>query len=208
MTHIFSLKNTPLLLLAASLFLITGCDIVPMHMRDQPRYDTFEESSLFADGQASRKPPENTIPRGEWGELMMEEVLFTGMENGEFVETLPIEVNRDVLMRGQERFNIFCAPCHGRVGDGQGMIVQRGFQQPRSFHDQAVREQPDGYYYDAITNGFGAMYSYASRIDPEDRWAIVAYIRALQFSQNVPVDSLPDDLRQEIEAELGGGSSE
>lgn len=208
MTHIFRLKNIPLLFLVASLFLITGCDVVPMHMRNQPRYDTFEESPLFADGLASRKPPENTIPRGEWGELMMDEALFTGMENGEFVETIPIEVDREVLLRGRERFDIFCSPCHGRVGDGQGMIVQRGFQQPQSFHFEAVREQPDGYFYDVMTNGFGAMYSYASRINPEDRWAIVAYIRALQFSQNVPLDSLPDDMRQEIEAELGGESRE
>jgi len=208
MINVFRLKNTSLLLLAASLFLITGCDIVPMHMRDQPRYDTFEESTLFEDGLASRNPPANTVPRGEWGELMMDEVLFTGMENGEFVETIPIEVNRDVLLRGQERFNIFCSPCHSRVGDGQGMIVQRGFQQPNSFHLDIVREQPDGYYYDVITNGFGAMYSYASRINPEDRWAIVAYIRALQFSQNVPLDSLPEEVRQDVEAQLEEVSNE
>lgn len=179
-----------------------GCDVVPLHMRDQPRYDPLEPSTLFEDGLASRHLPANTVPRGEWGEMMLDEEFFTGKNGDEFVAEIPLEVTREVLLRGQERYNIYCSPCHSRVGDGQGIIVQRGFLQPSSFHTQRLREQPAGYFYDVITNGFGAMYSYAARVHPEDRWAIVAYIRALQFSQNVPLDSLPEAARQEIESKL------
>ena len=131
---------------------------------------------------------------------MSDEPFYTGRQNGEFIDIIPIEVNREVLLRGQERFNIYCSPCHGLVGNGQGMVVQRGFKQPNSFHTDQVRSQPDGYFYDVMTNGFGVMYSYAARVHPEDRWAIVAYIRALQFSQNVPLDSLPTEDRQQIES--------
>jgi mono/diheme cytochrome c family protein len=123
---------------------------------------------------------------------MLNEALYTGQENGEFVETGPLPVTEALLDRGQEQYDIFCAPCHSPVGDGRGMIVQRGFPQPPSFHTEQLRQQPDGYYYNVITNGFGQMYSYASRIQPEDRWAIVAYVRALRLSQNFPAESLPE----------------
>jgi hypothetical protein len=176
----------------ASILLLTGCDLVPLHMRQQPYYRPLTQSTLFEDGAASRPIPANTIPRGEWGQIMLNEALYTGRENGEYVETVPMPVTQAVLERGQERYDIFCAPCHSRVGDGQGMIVQRGFPPPPSFHIERLRQEPDGYYYDVITNGFGQMYSYSSRIPPEDRWAIVAYVRALQLSQNFPVESLPE----------------
>jgi hypothetical protein len=178
--------------LAMALIIVTGCDLVPLHMRQQPSYRPLVQSTLFEDGAASRPIPANTIPRGEWGELMLNEALYTGRENGEFVTTLPMPVTQAVLDRGQERYDIFCSPCHSRVGDGRGMIVQRGFPPPPSFHTQRLRQEPDGYYYDVITNGFGKMYSYSSRIQPEDRWAIVAYVRALQLSQNFPVEALPE----------------
>ena len=178
--------------LAAALIGLTGCDLVPLHMRQQPYYRPLVESSLFENGMASRPIPANTIPRGEWGELMLNEALYTGRENGEFVTTLPMPVTQAVLDRGQERYDIFCSPCHSRVGDGRGMIVQRGFPPPPSFHTQRLRQEPDGYYYDVITNGFGKMYSYSSRIQPKDRWAIVAYVRALQLSQNFPIEALPE----------------
>jgi cytochrome c553 len=192
-----------IIFLAVALLLITGCDVVPLHMRNQPRYEPLDPSTLWDNGMSSRPLPENTMPRGRWGEIMQDPVYYTGkVSDEEFVQVMPIEVTRDVLLRGQERFNIFCAPCHGEDGNGNGMIVQRGMKQPPSFHDQRLRDQPDGYFYDVITNGFGVMYNYASRIPPDDRWAIVAYVRALQFSQNVNVNDLPADVRQEIESEL------
>lgn len=181
--------------------LTSGCDLVPgRHMRDQAKLKPLAASTLFDNGRASQIPPENTVPRGEWYDYMSNEPFNTGRENGELIDIIPIEVNREVLLRGQQRFNIYCSPCHGRVGNGQGMVVQRGFKQPNSFHTDQVRSQPDGYFFDVMTNGFGVMYSYASRVHPEDRWAIVAYIRALQFSQNAPLDVLPDEDRQQIES--------
>ncbi|MEW5959606.1 MAG: cytochrome c [Chloroflexota bacterium] len=187
--------------LVATGLLTSGCDLVPLHMRDQPRYDPLQASALFEDGLSARPIPANTIPRGPWGQIKLDEALNTGKVNGEYVTDFPLPVSREVLERGQERYDIFCSPCHSRVGDGQGMIVQRGFPQPPSFHISRLREQPNGYYYEVITNGFGRMYSYASRIHPEDRWAIVAYIRALQFSQNAPLEALPAADRQKLGAE-------
>ena len=141
------------------------------------------------------------MPREEWGRILLDDRLYTGRVNGEYAESIPLPVTKEFLLRGQERFNIFCSPCHGRVGDGQGMIAQRGFPQPPSFHSERLREEPVGYYYDVITNGFGVMYSYASRIQPRDRWAIVAYIRALQLSQNSTLEDLPAEARQELESQ-------
>jgi mono/diheme cytochrome c family protein len=189
--------------LVVALLLVTGCDLVPLHMRDQPRYEPMQPSTFWENGMASRPIPPNTVPRGDWGLAMQDPVYFTGRLNEqEFVQTIPAEVTRDMLERGQERFNIFCAPCHAETGYGDGMIVQRGFKAPPSLHDQRLRDEADGYIYDVITNGFGAMYSYASRVPPDDRWAIVAYVRALQYSQNVNVDDLPDETRQDIESQL------
>jgi hypothetical protein len=184
------------------LFLLTGCDLVPLHMRDQPRYDTYERSTLFENGTSARSIPANTVPRGKWAEIKLNEALYTGQVEGEYVEEFPIPVDREMILHGQEQYNIFCSPCHSRVGDGQGMIVQRGFPQPPSFHIERLQEAPVGYYYEVITEGFGVMYSYADRVQPEDRWAIVAYIRALQYSQNISLESLPEGERQEIEAQL------
>lgn len=182
-------------------WLTTGCDLVPLHMRDQARYDPLEASTLFEDGLAARPIPANTVPRGEWGQIKLNEPFYTGQVDGEFVTEFPMPVTREVLERGQERYDIFCAPCHSRVGDGQGMIVQRGFPRAPSFHTDRLRQEPHGYYYDVITNGFGRMYSYEARIHPEDRWAIVAYVRALQFSQNAPLEAVPAEERQKLESE-------
>jgi hypothetical protein len=132
------------------------------------------------------------------GQLKLDEHLHTGKINGELATAFPFPVTKVVLLRGQERFNIFCSPCHGRVGDGQGMIVQRGFRQPQSFHIQRLRESPPGYYFDVITNGFGAMYSYAARVPVEDRWAIAAYIRALQLSQNATWEDVPAEQQRQL----------
>lgn len=171
------------------------------HMHEQPRYEPMEQSTFFADGLVARPVPANTIPRGKWGQIQLNEHLYTGKVGGEFATTFPITVDEALLARGQARYNIFCAPCHSRVGDGQGMIVQRGFVQPSSFHIDRLRDEPVGYYYDVISNGFGAMYSYDSRIPPEDRWAIVAYIRALQLSQNARLENVPDSERPSLDAQ-------
>lgn len=194
-----NLLRAVLLLLFVILF--TGCDLVPLHMRNQPKYKPNRATTFWPNGTSSRPIPENTVPRGEWYEIISNEELYTGMNaDGEFVQDIPIEVDQDVLLRGQEQFNIYCSPCHGQVGTGNGMIVQRGFPPPPSFHIDRLRNEADGYFYDVITNGFGVMYSYASRVEPRDRWAIVAYIRALQYSQNAPVDSLPEEDVQQIES--------
>lgn len=204
MTDRITLKRTiSFIFLMTALLLVVGCDVVPLHMRDQPRFEPLDPSPLWENGMASRPLPPNTVPRGEWGQIKLEPLYYTGKITEEtYLPEMPIEVTRDVLLRGQERYDIFCAPCHARDGYGNGMIIQRGFQQAPSLHDQRLREAADGYFYDVIANGFGAMYQYGSRIPPDDRWAIVAYIRALQYSQNVNVNDLPADTREAIEAEL------
>ncbi len=172
--------------LACLLFVMTGCRF---NMRDQPRYEALEGSTFFEDGRASRQMIEDTVARDN---LRTDEHFYTGQVDGVPVETFPFPVTKEVLTRGQQRFDIFCAPCHGRLGDGNGMIVQRGFKQPFSFHIERLREAPPGYFYGAIANGFGAMPTYATRIPPKDRWAIVAYIRALQLSQNATLADVPE----------------
>jgi mono/diheme cytochrome c family protein len=194
--HKLTLTILPLAILAISL---TGCDLVPLHMRDQPRIDPLEESQFYSDGLAARPLPAHTIPRGEWGDIMLNEHLYTGKINGEYADTFPMPITEELMKRGQERFNIFCSPCHSRVGDGTGMIVQRGFKQPPSYHTDRLREQPVGYYYEVISNGFKAMYSYGARIPPKDRWAIVAYIQALQRSQHATLDDVPESEKSKLE---------
>jgi len=188
-----------LLLPTIALIFLTGCDVVPLHMRDQPRYDPLEDSAFFADGMVAQPLPANTIPRGKWGAAMMNEPFYTGKVGDEFVEAIPVPVTPDLMARGQRDYDTFCSPCHGRVGYADGIVVQRGFPEPPSFHIDRLREAPDGYYYDVITNGFGVMYDYKARVNPEGRWAIVAYIRALQVSQDLPVEELPADAQSELE---------
>ena len=151
-------------------------------MHDQPRIEPLEASTFFANGMASRLPIEGTIARGN---LREDIALYEGKDGaGNLLTTLPMPIDRPLLERGQQRFDIFCSPCHGRLGDGKGMVVQRGYKSPPSFHNDPLLSQPVGYYYDVMSNGFGVMASYASQISVEDRWAIAAYIRALQLSQN------------------------
>lgn len=170
-------------------------------MHDQPRYEPLEASVLFADGRSSRPLIEGTVARGQ---LRADRELYTGLDAaGQFVSDLPTPVTRELLERGQSRFNAFCSPCHGRRGDGRGMVVQRGFKQPQSFHQARLRDTPVGYYYDVISRGFGEMSSYAAQLSSRDRWAIVAYIRALQVSRNLSVAALTDKERQQLE-ELAG----
>ena len=179
--------------LTLGMLVLTSCG---RNMFDQARVDAFEASPFFADGSAMRPIPEGTVSR-ERGALQPS--YLTGLGPTGFLAELPIELTTDVLLRGQERFDIYCAPCHNYNGDGAGMIVQRGFPQPASFvTEQRLLDSPVGYYYNAITNGFGRMYSYASRIKPEDRWAIAAYIKALQLSQNAQISDVPADILSEL----------
>jgi mono/diheme cytochrome c family protein len=174
--------------------LVAGCR---QDMHDSPRYEAFEASSTYADNRASRTAPDGTVARG-W--LRADEALYTGKVNGQPVATFPFAITRDQLARGQQRFNIYCTPCHGRIGDGNGMVVQRGLRQAASFHQDRLRQETPGYFFDVITNGFGAMPDYATQIPVQDRWLIVAYVKALQLSQYASVDDLPADRRAELEA--------
>jgi hypothetical protein len=158
-------------------------------MYDNQKMKPLEESRFFADHLSARPPIEGTVPRGN---TILDEHLCTGKVGGKFVDKFPFPITAEILNRGHGRFDIFCSPCHGRLGDGSGMIVQRGFPKPNSFHADSVAAKPVGHYFDVITNGFGRMYSYAPSIPVEDRWAIVAYIRALQYSRHVPVANLKE----------------
>ncbi len=154
-------------------------------MHTQPRYKVYAETTFFGDGRSERPRIEDTVARGQ---LHLDEARYTGKVNGKDVEEIPIQITKDDMARGQERFNIYCSPCHGRVGDGHGMIVARGLRRPPSYHDDRLLKAPIGHFFDVVTNGYGSMYSYASRVTVDDRWRIAAYIRALQLSQNAPAD--------------------
>jgi hypothetical protein len=167
------------------LSLATGC---ALDMRDQARYEAFEKSAFFEDQLSVRPQVADTVARGQ---LQLDDHLYTGQVNGDFAQTFPFTVTLEVLERGQERYNIFCSPCHGLVGDGQGIITEYGLRAPDSFHTPELRAEAPGYYFDLISRGTRVMPSYASRIRPEDRWAIVAYIRALQLSQNADLSLVP-----------------
>ncbi len=171
-------------------------------MHDQPRFEPLEASPLFADGRASRPRVPGTVARGErsWDAHFQE-----GKVAGEFAATLPIEVTLDVLRRGRERYDIFCSSCHDRAGTGQGIVVLRGLKQPPSLHVERLRSAPPGYLFDVITRGFGAMVDLADKIPPADRWAIVAYVRALQRSQNATIADVPEPDRARLLAGKEGG---
>ena len=166
-------------------------------MHDAPRYEPLEASMFFGDGRGSRMLVANTVPRGA---LRQDEHLYAGKIDGQLADVFPMPVTADVMARGRERFNVFCSPCHGRTGQGNGMVVQRGFRAPPSFHDERLRTAPAGYFFDVMTHGFGAMSDYAAQVPVADRWAIAAYIRALQFSQRATVDDVPADRRGALDA--------
>lgn len=198
------------ILLASAL--VAGCR---QDMHDTPRYEALEESDFFADKRAMRPIPEGTVARGN---LREDEVFYTAKANGELVTELPAQVTVDkaLLDRGQQRYNIYCSPCHSPLGDGNGTVVQRGYKRPASYHDDRLRNMPIGYFYDVITNGFGQMPDYAAQVAPADRWAIAAYIRALQLSQGASADDVPADQRGVLdgkapavapEASHGGGAA-
>lgn len=190
-------KNWPLRLGAAGLLLLAaGCR---NNMHDKHRIKPLEPSAFFADGQSARPLPAHTVARGD----LRQGYEYTGLDAANKpVDRMPFPVTRQVLVRGQERYNVFCSPCHDRVGNGRGMIVRRGYKQPSSFHVERLRGAPAGYFVNVMTEGFGVMPSYAPQVPVADRWAIAAYIRALQYSQNARLADLPPAGRQRVEAEL------
>ncbi len=178
-------------LLGSSLQMLAGCN----DMYDTARIKPMEKSEFFADRSTARPLPQGTVARGH---AVKNDLYSTGKIEGKLADAFPFPVTDSVMARGKDRYTTFCTPCHGRLGEGDGMIVQRGFPRPNSFHSDSVRVRPAGYYFDVITNGFGRMYSYSASVPVEDRWSIVAYIRALQYSQRVPLSSLPVEIQKNI----------
>ena len=170
-----------------------GCED---NMRDQARIKQLGESAFYPDGRAARPLPPGTIPRGA---LAGGESYRSGRDGNNFIKQSPVPVTPELLRLGRERFNIHCAVCHGADGNAHGIVVQRGFGPPPSYHIERLRDVPDGYLFDVITHGKGAMYPFASRVTAEQRWAIVAYIRALQLSQNAGLDAVTPEQRKTLE---------
>jgi cytochrome c553 len=167
-------------------------------MHDQPKYIPLRPSTFFADGRSARPLVEGSVARGH---LNDDAAFYTGKgPDGKPINDFPFAVTKEIIERGHQRFNVYCTPCHDRTGNGNGMIVRRGFRHPPSYHTDRLREMPNGYFFDVMTNGFGAMPDYAAQIPPADRWAIVSYIRALQLSQNASINDVPAEAR----GQLGG----
>ena len=180
------------------LILLAGCR---QDMHDQPKYIPLRPSNFFADGRSARPLSEGTVARGH---LNDDTAFFTGKgPDGKDVNEFPFPVTKEVILRGQQRFNVYCTPCHGRLGNGEGMVVKRGYRHPPTYHMDRLRQAPQGHFFDVITNGFGAMPDYAAQIPPADCWAIVAYIRALQLSQQASINDVPADAR----GQLGAGGA-
>ncbi|HEV1993040.1 MAG TPA: cytochrome c [Candidatus Acidoferrum sp.] len=177
---------------SACLVFGAGCDYLRQDMANQPKNRPLSPSSFFEDGRSERPLVENTVERG----ALTNDELFVPKESNNF----PLPVNLDLLERGEERYKIFCTPCHGLQGDGNGMVAIRGMKQPPTYHQDRLRQAPNGYFYDNITNGFGQMLGYSAQIPPRDRWAIIAYIRALQLSRNAKAADLPAELREKLKA--------
>ena len=209
----------------AAMMLLGGCEKAAQNMYNQPKYKPLAASSLWPDGQSARPIEPGTVARsagviagtssGRLGEQALpqsEAVVYPVDENGQVKANFapgspppplannPLPITLATLERGRELFDIYCSPCHSRAGDGDGMVVRRGFPNPPSYHTDRLRKAPDAHLYSVITNGYGAMYSYADRVDAPDRWAIVAYIRALQLSQNARLSDVPDAQRTELES--------
>jgi mono/diheme cytochrome c family protein len=183
------LKTVAALILTA----ICGCH---GDMYDQPRYEPLEKSDFFDDGRASRPVVAGTIARGD---LREDQALYIGKQDDKLVDEPPLPIDLALLERGRERFNIFCTPCHGRAGHGDGMIVRRGFRKPPTYHSDRLRGVPIGHFFDVMTNGFATMPDYAEQIPVRDRWAIAVYVRALQLSQHAKLDELENDDRRPLE---------
>ena len=193
------MRNKPSLIAAVMLCSLgfVGCEnTLRQDMANQPRQNPLSPSDFFADGRSERPAVENTVARGS----VQDDSLLVPKESNAF----PLPLTAELLERGQQRYAIFCTPCHGIQGDGMGMVAMRGMKHPPSYHQERLRNVPNGYLYDVVTNGFGAMYGYSAQIAPRDRWAIVAYLRALQLSRNAPAGQLPAELREKL---MAGGTA-
>jgi mono/diheme cytochrome c family protein len=194
----FRAKHWRTALAVCAALLLAGC---AQKMADQPKVKPLAGSDFFADGQGARPLPPDTVFRSDSAD---DDLLNTGKVNGEDAEVFPFPITKDVLLRGQERFNIFCSVCHDRTGSARGMVVQKGYAEPPVLTSQRLIDSPVGHFFDVITNGFSAadqMPSYAAQIPVRDRWAIVAYLRALQLSQNARLDDVPPEVRPTLEAQ-------
>lgn len=181
--------------IAGMIFIIvlTGCR---QNMTDDSRLKPFEKDKFFKDGSSARMLPEGTVPRGY---LKSSAPFFTGKKDGKYVAFNPLPLSKELLERGQERFNIYCSVCHGKTGEGNGIVVQRGFPPPASFHIERLRKSPDGYFFDVMTNGKGTtMAPERDVLDERDRWAITAYIRALQRSQHVHLKDVSKKIQDQL----------
>jgi mono/diheme cytochrome c family protein len=166
-------------------------------MHDQPKYKAFRRSDFFGDERSARPLVEDTVARGQ---LRADAAYYTGKQGTMPVDVLPVAVTPALLRRGQQRYGIYCTPCHGATGRGDGMVVQRGYRRPPSFHIDRLRSEKTGYFFDVITSGFGAMPDYAAQVPVADRWAIVAYLRALQLSGNARLEDVPPERRAALTA--------
>jgi len=180
---------------AFALLTLAGCR---QDMQNEPRYKPLAESEFFSDHRSARPQVEGTVARGQ---LRIDEARYTGKLDGEDIDQFPIPIAKADIERGQNRFNIYCTPCHGRLGDGNGMVVLRGFRQPPSYYSDRLMHAPVGHFFDVATNGFGAMPSYASRLESDDRWRVVAYIRALQLSESATQSDVPPGQLQTLTVE-------
>ncbi|HET8923736.1 MAG TPA: cytochrome c [Candidatus Acidoferrum sp.] len=182
------------------LLFAAGCQYLRQDMADQPKNKALSPSEFFEDGRSERPLVENTVARGS----LADDALFVPKDSNNF----PLPVNLELLERGEERYRIFCSPCHGLQGDGNGVIAMRGMKHPPSYHQDRLRQAPNGDLFEDITNGFGAMYGYSAQIPPRDRWAIIAYVRALQLSRNAKISELPAELREKVMKPTAGETPE
>lgn len=180
---------------AAALITLALMSACRRDMQVQPKYTSLSPSSFFVDGRSARPIPAHTIALGH---LDDNDSFHTGAVNGAFLDTIPIPITRQLLDRGQQRFNIFCSPCHGLLGDGKGMVARRGLKDPADLHTDRLRHAPPGYLFQVISNGYGAMPDYDGQIHVADRWAIIAYIRALQLSRDATVADVPPQERKKL----------
>ena len=188
------MTKTPRIGLAMALFAgslsLVGCDHLRQDMATQPKNKALSPSEFFADGRSERPLLENTVAHNS----IADDDLLVPKDSNKF----PVAVDLALLQRGEERYKIFCSPCHGLQGDGNGMVAMRGMKHPPSYHQPRLRQVPNGYLFDVISNGFGQMLGYSAQISRRDSWAIIAYVRALQFSRNAPVSELPADMRKRL----------
>jgi mono/diheme cytochrome c family protein len=180
---------------SAILLFGAGCRYLRQDMANQPKNKPLSPSDFFADGRSERPLLDNTVARGS----LADDALFVPKDSNVF----PLPVTVQLLERGEQRYKIFCTPCHGLQGDGNGMIAMRGMKHPPTYHQDRLRQAPNGHFFDVITNGFGSMYSYSAQVPPRDRWAIIAYVRALQLSRNAKAADLPAELREKLDSTGG-----